>query len=124
MTFWHFSVSFSEHLAHLPSPVMVTSFASFPLGASFSSAAKAGVANARITNPAMPVSNNVAFFIYLFVWVYYRTYLMTAIGPILFNCKRKMAEYEAGWRRSAHLKMHPRVHQPTDTVNLLPKRLW
>src|SRR5438874_11494125 len=38
---------------------------------------------------------------------------MTAIGPILFNCKRKMAENEAGWRRSAHLKMHP-PRSPTD----------
>src|SRR5436190_4614628 len=44
MTFWHFSVSFRLHLAHLPSPVIVTSLPS--------SAANVGTASANRANPA------------------------------------------------------------------------
>src|SRR5437870_7815842 len=56
MTFWQLSVSFKAHLAHLPSPVMVT----FPLA---SSAAKVGVASASARNAATPENRTNAFFI-------------------------------------------------------------
>src|SRR6266478_8905446 len=72
MTFWQVSLSFKAHLAHLPSPVMVTSLPA--------SAANDGVASGSKSSPAMPVNSAILFFIitsfFWFIcvlpWVRYR----------------------------------------------------
>src|ERR1043166_8999994 len=53
MTFWHSLASFKAHLAHLPSPVMVT----------FSSAAKVRTDTSAANNTAIPATNANDFFI-------------------------------------------------------------
>src|SRR5262245_39150340 len=55
MTFWHLSLSFNAHLAHLPSPVMVTSLPS--------SAANDGAASGSRSSPAMLVNRTMFFLI-------------------------------------------------------------
>src|SRR5690349_494223 len=80
MTFWHLSAVFSEHLAHLPSPVIVTSSLSL---------AKVVVARESRTSPAMLVNTVIVFFIICLIHV---------MGPVLRRLLAAFCSIPALWQ--------------------------